>query len=184
LIFDNVEDHKILEQLWPASTNGSVIITCRSQSVATKQTTDVMHLDCFAPETGTEVLLSLTGLKPSNEEDAAAARELCELLGGFPLAMVQISEFINERGYSYQELLPVYKRSAAKIFARSSVPLQYEHTLNTVWDVSFQTLSVEGKILLNVLVFFDPDVIPEWLIANQKAHITEPSLSFLLDDFE
>ncbi|CAG7949070.1 unnamed protein product [Penicillium nalgiovense] len=184
LIFDNVEDHKILEQLWPASTNGSVIITCRSHSVATKRTTDLIHLQSFTAETGTQVLFSLTGLKPSSEEDAAAARELCELLDGFPLAMVQISEFINERGYSYQELLPVYKKSAAKIFARSAVPLQYEHTLNTVWDVSFQSLSTEGKILLNMLAFFDPDAIPEWLLSNPRANITEPRLSFLLDDFE
>jgi hypothetical protein len=184
LIFDNVEDHKILEQLWPASTNGSVIITCRSHSVATKRTADLIHLQCFTAETGTQVLFSLTGLKPSSEEDAAAARELCELLDGFPLAMVQISEFINERGYSYQELLPIYKKSAAKIFARSAVPLQYEHTLNTVWDVSFQSLFTEGMILLNILAFFDPDAIPEWLLSNPRADITEPRLSFLLDDFE
>lgn len=184
LIFDNVEDHQILEQLWPASTNGSVIITCRSHSIAMKRTTEVMHLQCFAAGAGIEVLFSLTGLQPSSEDDAAAARELCQLLGGFPLAMVQIGEFINERGYSYQELLPLYKRSAAKIFARSVVPLQYEHTLNTVWDISFQSLSAEGKTLLNLLAFFDPDAMPEWLLSNPKANITEPCLSFLLDDFE
>ncbi|KAJ5782627.1 Tetratricopeptide-like helical [Penicillium paradoxum] len=113
-----------------------------------------------------------------------AAKELCQLLGGFPLAMVQIGEFMNERGYCYQELLPVYKRSAAKIFARSAVPLQYEHTLNTVWDISFKSLSTEGKILLNLLAFFDPDAVPECLLSNQKANITEPCLSFLLDDFD
>ncbi|KAJ5356660.1 Tetratricopeptide-like helical [Penicillium concentricum] len=129
LIFDNVEDHKILEQLWPASTNGSVIITCRSHSVATKRTTDLIDLQCFAAETGTEVLFSLTGLKPASEEDAAAAREL-------------------------------------------------------FWDVSFQSLSTEGKMLLNMLAFFDSDAIPEWLLSNPRANITEPCLSFLLDDFE
>ena len=184
LIFDNVENHEILEQIWPASPKGSVIITCRSQSVALKRTTEVMRLQCFAAETGLDVLYSLTGLQPSNENDASSARELCELLGGFPLAMVQISEFINDRGYSYLEFLPVFKKSAEKIFARSAAPMQYQHNLNTVWDLSFQKLSTESRTLLDILAFFDPDVIPEWILSNKKANITEPKLLFLLDDFE
>lgn len=34
LVFDNVEEHQLLDQIWPASNKGSVIITCRSQSLA------------------------------------------------------------------------------------------------------------------------------------------------------
>lgn len=184
MIFDNVEYHEMLEQIWPANTKGSVIITCRSQSVASKRTTEVMHLECFTFETGIEVLYSLTGLQPSSEDDAAAARELFRLLDGFPLAMVQISEFINDRGYSYQELLPIYKKSTEKIFARPGALVQYGHTLGTVWDISFQSLSTESRVLLNMLAFFDPDLIPEWILTNQRASITEPNLQFLFDDFK
>lgn len=184
LIFDNVENHEMLEQIWPASTKGSVIITCRSQSLAFKRTTEVMKLQCFAAKTGLVVLCSLTGLQPSNKDDDTAARELCELIGGFPLAMTQISEFINDRGYSYREFLPVYKRSAEKIFTRSAAPMQYEHTLDTVWNISFQKLSTESKALLDILAFFDPDSIPEWILSNEKADITHPRLLFLLDEME
>lgn len=184
LIFDNVEDHDMLEQIWPASTKGSVIITCRSKSLAFKRTTEVVDLGCFTAETGLEVLYSLTGRQPLNEDDAAAATELCELLGCFPLAMVQISEFINERGYSFLEFLPVYKKSAEKIFTRSAAPMQYEHTLNTVWSMSIQKLSIESRALLDILAFFDPDIIPEWVLSNKKACIAQPRLLFLMDDFE
>ena len=184
LVFDNVEDHDLLDQIWPASTNGSVIITCRSLSLAAKRATDVMHLRCFSTETGVEVLYSLTGLQPSSDSEAAAAKELFHLLGGLPLAMVQISEFINDRGYSYEELLPVYQKSANRIFARSGAPVQYEHTLDTVWNVSFECLSTESRALLNILAFFDPDLIPESILSNKRADITDPSLQFLFDDFE
>jgi hypothetical protein len=184
LVFDNVEHHEILEQIWPSSTKGSVIITCRSRSVASKRTTEMMHLQCFAAETGIEVLYSLTGFQPSSENEAAAARELFQLLDGFPLAMVQISEFMNDRGYSYEELLSIYKNPAERLFERSGTPMQYGHTLGTVWDVSFQSLPTESKALLNMVAFFDPDLIPEWVLTNQKAGITEPSLQFLFDDFE
>lgn len=184
LVFDNVENDEMLEQVWPASARGSVIITCRSQSLALKRTTEVMPLRCFASEIGTEVLYLLTGLQPSSEADAAAARELCELIDGFPLAMAQISEFMSDRGYSYQELLPVYKKSAEKIFTRTGAPVQYGHTLDTVWDVSFERLSKASRTLLNFLTFFDPDTIPEWIHSNKRANISEPSLQFLFDDFE
>jgi hypothetical protein len=184
LIFDNVEDHDMLEQIWPASTRGSIIITCRSKSLAFKRTTKVINLGCFTAEAGLEVLFSLTGRQPLNLDDATAARELCELLGGFPLAMVQIGEFINDRGYSYLEFLPVYKKSAEKIFKRSAAPMQYEHTLNTVWNMSIRKLSIESGALLDILAFFDPDNIPEWILSNKKACITQSRLLFLTDDFE
>lgn len=143
-----------------------------------------MHLQCFTINTGVEVLYSLTGVRPANENDEKAAKELLELLGGFPLALVHVSEFMSDRGYSYQEFLPLYRKSASKIYARAGVPLQYEHTLGTVWDISFQSLSTESKTLLNVLTFFDPDLIPEFILSNGRAGITEPSLQFLFDEFE
>ncbi|KAL1960258.1 hypothetical protein VTO42DRAFT_8801 [Malbranchea cinnamomea] len=184
LVFDNVQDHEILEPIWPASNKGTVIITCRSQATASKCAAEVMHLQCFPVERCVDVLYSLTGLQPLSEKDAAAAKELVRLLDGFPLAMVQISEFINNRGSSYEEFLPIFKRSAAKVFARTGTPLQYEHTMATVWDNSFQKLSFESRALLNILSFFDPGLIPESVVSNKSAGITEPSLQFLFDDFD
>lgn len=62
LVFDNVEDHDLLEQIWPASTKGSVVITCRSHSVASKRTTEMIHLQCFSAEIGADVFYKLAGL--------------------------------------------------------------------------------------------------------------------------
>lgn len=143
-----------------------------------------MHLQCFTTEAGLDAFYSITGLRPSNEADAIAANELLQLVGGLPLALVQISEFMNDRGYSYDELLPVYKRSAKRIFERVKAPVQYEHTLETVWEVSFERLPTESKRLLNVLTFFDPDLIPESILSNKMSDITEPDLQFLFDNFE
>lgn len=84
LIFDNVENHEFLEQMWMCSTHWM------------------------------------------------ADMELFQLLGGLPLAMVQISEFMNDRDYSCKELLPVYQKSAKRVFARSAGQVQYECTLDTV----------------------------------------------------
>ncbi|EFQ99406.1 hypothetical protein MGYG_02418 [Nannizzia gypsea CBS 118893] len=184
LIFDNVEENKLLDQIWPRNVQGSIIITCRSHKVASKRATEVINLPCFDAEKQVDVFYSLTGQQPKNETESAAATGLLRLLGGLPLAMAQVGEFMEDRGYSYEELFSIYQKSAKKIYARTPAPAEYEHTLNTVWEVSFQELSNESKTLLNLLSFFDPDFILESIISDRRAGITDPELEFLYDSFD
>ncbi|KAH0545465.1 hypothetical protein FGG08_000466 [Glutinoglossum americanum] len=170
LIFDNVDTIDLLLQVWPASDKGSILITTRSLSMASRHATDIMNLESFTTETGLEALYSLTGARPTADGDSAlAAKDICRLLGGLPLALVQISEFIRDRSYSYEEFLPIYQSSAAKVLARGKTPIEYNHTLSTVWDLSLQKLPQESKILQNLIAFFDPDRIEERLLTNPKA---------------
>jgi hypothetical protein len=83
-------------------------------------------------------------------------------------------------GYFYVVLL-VYKRPAENILPRLAMHSQNKHAPSTEWDLSFRYLSIEGKTLLNILAFFDPDAIPEWLLSNPKANATDPGLEFLSD---
>ncbi|KAI0861638.1 hypothetical protein F4860DRAFT_475715 [Xylaria cubensis] len=184
LIFDNVEDADLLEQIWPASTNASIIITTRSPSVANRRTTDVVALQCFEDDTGTDVLCALAGRKPATEEDTAAAREIIHLLGGLPLAMVQVSTFIIDRNCLYEEFLTLYKKSAVKVLARSKDPGEYDYNSLTAWDMSLEKLSGDARILQNVLAFFDPDLILERLIVDTKAKLSDDQLQFLFDEFD
>ncbi|KAJ3544311.1 hypothetical protein NM208_g3129 [Fusarium decemcellulare] len=184
LIFDNAENIDILDQIWPASDKGSIIVTTRSPTQASKRASDTLALQSFSTETGKQVLEFLTSLKPVDKEDEAAAQEICQLLGGLPLALVQISGFIQDRGYSYTEFLRIYKKSEEKIFAKSEKPVEYNDTVFTTWNISLQKLSEEATRLQNLLVFFDPDLIPERLITNIKAEIDDPDLEFLFDDFD
>lgn len=184
LVFDNVADDNVLEQIWPASPSASVIITTRSLSVASRRTTNILSLECFDGDAGPEVLYALTGNRPSCEKDMAAATEICHLLGGLPLAMNEASGFMGERGCSYEEFLWIYRKSAEKIFAKSKPPIEYKYTTLTTWDTSLERLSNESRILQNLLAFFDPDSILERLITDTKAGIIDARLGFLFDDFE
>ncbi|KAF4459225.1 hypothetical protein FALBO_14020, partial [Fusarium albosuccineum] len=67
---------------------------------------------------------------------------------------------------------------AEKIFAKSKKPVDYDDTVFTTWNISLQKLSEEATRLQNLLVFFNPDLIPEWLITNTKAEIDDPDLDF------
>ncbi|KAK7743150.1 hypothetical protein SLS53_004235 [Cytospora paraplurivora] len=184
LIFDNVEESDVLEQIWPASTNASVIITTRSPSVASRRSTNLLHLECFSNTPGAEVLCLLSGRQPTNDADVAAAAEITQLLGGLPLAIIQVSAFIRDRNCLYTEFLTLFHKSAQKVFARSKVPGEYGYTVETAWNMSIERLSPNAKVLLNVLAFFDPDLIPERLILETKANIDDEQLEFLFDEFD
>ena len=140
LIFDNVDKIDILLQVWPASTRGSILITTRSPGVASRRSNATMHLEPFAAQYGSAALYALTGFEGFSKEDTAAAEEICRLLGGLPLAIVQVSEFIRDRASPYTEFLALYQKSSAKILARGEVPLEYNHTLSTVWELSLHNL--------------------------------------------
>jgi hypothetical protein len=184
IIFDNVEDIQLLQQIWPTTARGSLIITTRSPSQASKRTANTLALQSFSEDPGREFLQSLTGQKPSDAQDEEALKEVCGLIGGLPLALMQISDFIRDRGYSYAEFLALYKKSAEKIYAKSGSPVEYNGTVLTTWDMSVDKLSEEATELQNLLAFFDPDAIPERLIANTKAEFDGTNFEFLLDEFE
>ncbi|KKO99275.1 hypothetical protein THAR02_08625 [Trichoderma harzianum] len=184
VIFDNVDKIELLDQIWPASDKGSIIITTRSPSLASKRVATTMALGCFSAEVGKDVLRSMTGIEPADDDNEAALGEICRFIGGLPLAMVQISDFTRDRGYSYAEFLRIYEKSAEKVLAKSEPPVAYDQTLLTTWDISLQKLSAEATRLQSLLVFFDPDLIPERLITNTKAGIEVMDLDFLFDDFE
>lgn len=85
--------------------------------MAAKRATNLLHLQSFGAQTGPETLCSLTGMVPTNDKVRGASEEICHLLGGLPLAIAQISEFIRNRGYSYEEFLTICRHSSAKIHA-------------------------------------------------------------------
>lgn len=184
LIFDNVEDITVVLPAWPSSSRGSILITTRSASVAFNRAPTVLHLKSFSPEAGEKALSKLTGLPATTYAEAAALSSICRFLGGLPLAVIQISQFIRGRGLSYEEFLSLYEKSAAKIHARGETPQEYSHTLSTVWAMSLEKLSPEAERLLSLLAFFDPDLIFERLLMNPRASLKDTYFDFFLDDFE
>lgn len=184
LIFDNVDKIDILLQVWPASTKGSILVTTRSPAVAAKRSNEIMHLKPFADQLAPEALYALTGYQGADNEDTTAAEEICRLLGGLPLAIVQVSEFIRDRVSSYTEFLALYQKSSSKILARAGVPLEYNHTLSTVWELSLHNLPQDSSTLQKMIAFFDPDAVEERLLTNTDAELGDVRLEFLSDEFE
>jgi len=78
----------------------------------------------------------------------------------------------------------MYRKHAERIFVKDQSQVDYDYTLNTVWDFSLRSLSSNASVLLNLLSLFDPDSIPKRLLVGTRAKIVEPRLKFLKDNFE
>lgn len=141
IVFDNVESIDLLLQMWPSNGKGSILITTRSSSVAWKRAANVIHLQSFEQNQGVRTLTTLTGITPFNDQERKAAETIIDQLGGLPLAIVQISDFIRDRQYSFSEFLPLYLSSAKRIIAKGEAPSEYSYTIGTVWEMSLQKLS-------------------------------------------
>ena len=186
LVFDDVDKIEILGQIWPASDRGSIIITTRSPWVASGRTTTTLALSSFSADTSGKVLRSLSGLEfADNKESAAAHTILCRWTSGLPLAVMQMSNFIRNRGSSYVETEKMLQdsESARKAYIRAEPPAEYDYTLTTVWNASLQGLSPEATALLHLFSWLDAAPVPERLITGKTAEVYGTPLKFALDTF-
>jgi hypothetical protein len=122
-------------------------------------------------EEGISLLLRLTG-RESDEDDVKQAPDVVRVLGRYPLAIAQMSGVILARDLSFNEFLELYseeteRREILGISEGQSASLRrYNQTLGTVWALDDLK---EGRALLQVISFLDPDSIPESLLEKNPA---------------
>lgn len=131
------------------------------------------------------MLLKAVGIdEASSSDDTQQGLAISRTFGGLPLALAQIGGFITQRKLALHEVLPLYSRYSTKLDARKAPGSDYEHTLSSVWDVSFERLTDSPTRLLSLLSFLDPDGIHEDILLRGAEGLDDESLSFLTDEFE
>ncbi|KAI1654070.1 hypothetical protein F4813DRAFT_399435, partial [Daldinia decipiens] len=185
-LFDNADDLQAIKIAWPGSSRGSILLTTRDFDVANNPAAQCLQVESFDDTEGSLMLLRQIGLDSSVAENIEYATVITQTLGGLPLALSQIGGFIAQRRLGLKDFLSLYERNATKIDARKTIKDDYEHTLNTVWDLSFQKLPSNSTRLLNMLVFFDPDAIDEaiFLEGSQTEFGIEEDFGFVADEMD
>ena len=180
ICFDNADEPKHLEAYWPVADRGSILITSRNPASARIQASGYpsrgRQVLPFSPEEGALLLASLiqdTGEGSEWEvpgpqdhpEQLLAAQKLASELGGLPLAINQMANYMLDTECSLEELVEMFSNlQDKKELLGTPAPafnMSYSHSLTTVWDLSFQNLNDNGRHLLEILSFLDPDSIPE-----------------------
>ncbi|KAH4311933.1 hypothetical protein HBI02_091210 [Parastagonospora nodorum] len=181
LIFDNIEDKDVLNDFWPRSARGSILLTTRHTAIA-DITTEKYELLPLTVEDGKKYLSSLLISMPTNH--LLDVEDVVNDLGGLPLALSQAAAYMKSTRRSCSQFRTTYreKRYASDINKKHGelVHQDYKLLLDTVFSISIGQLGPEAKRILSLMAFFDPDSIDDHLIAAGAKDFAD--LAFLEDD--
>ncbi|KAL6823409.1 P-loop containing nucleoside triphosphate hydrolase protein [Trichoderma camerunense] len=166
----------------PKTRNGSIVLTTRNRSLATKLTggyTHIIDVETMS-ETNALTLFERKMGSPLSPSDAGLAEDLVKALECIPLAISQAAAYIQARKprSSIEKYLAEFRKSERE----SMKLLKYEandigrdeETSNTVlrtWAMSFDHIRSRQQSaadLLSLMSFFDRQGIPEWVLKDFK----------------
>lgn len=172
LVFDDVDEAERLTWYFPASTKGSIIITSRRSDVWVPDSL-IIEVEPLKPQSGASILNSI-----SHQEDDDSARQISELCGGLPLAIVLAGVFIGENEISLAEYLQLckdrYDFQSLKVW--DLMPWHSEQSLKTIFNYTLALLSLDARNLVECMAFLNPDDIPEELFLRNIGHHWMPQL--------
>lgn len=184
LIFDNADDSSLLKHVWPNNSNGSVIITSRDANFALHFAARGVQIRPLDEATSVSLLLKILSIEEASSVNRERIHEIAGMFAGLPLALTQIGSFIAQRKLSLQDFPSYYKRNSLKIDSRKSKLSEYEHTLDSVWAMSLETLPNNAACLARLLSLFNPDSVKEEVLVRGCELVDDDLLSFLEDEME
>ncbi|KAI1087828.1 hypothetical protein F5B19DRAFT_46663 [Rostrohypoxylon terebratum] len=185
VIFDNIDSHAVLEDCWPVSQHGAVLVTTRDIVIATLPIDIGLEVNEFDIYEGATFLLHMTPKRRRVDEEIIPARQVSSDLGGLPLALNQMAALINARNYTIGEFYAIYMNHKHKLHKQKREGwkyLGYKHSLDTVWEISFTNLGDQARACLGVLSFFSADSIPSELFTTTDSSRLPEALSFCGDE--
>lgn len=183
LILDNADDLEIVYEFLPSLGDGHTLLTTRSQ--ATGPNIKGIELEKMGAEEGVLLLLRRAKLiaEDAAVEDAAhtdheAARTICRLVDGLPLALDQAAAYIEENRCSPAAYVKLFQTRRTNLLQRRGIfsKRDYPHSVATTWSLSFERVEEADPVAANLLrlcAFLHPDAIPEELITAGISELGE-----------
>src|SRR5450755_79546 len=193
LILDNADDLALARDFLPPSAGGHVLLTTRAQAMG--RFAHRLEVDILSTELGALFLLRRTGrlapdatLELAETAEQVCAKEMCEELGGLPLALDQAGAYIEETGCSLSDYQQRYQSRRAQLLQRRGglVP-DHPDAVTTTWSLAFEKVQQTNPAaadLLRLCAFLAPDAIPEEIItkgATDLGPVPEPVASDAVD---
>ncbi|MDR4926510.1 FxSxx-COOH system tetratricopeptide repeat protein [Peribacillus simplex] len=156
VVFDNLIEESKLETFLPPAFLGHVIVTTRKSNVSS--VLNPLNIDKFTRKDSIKFLLKRTKKEQEFEETCS---QLAELLGDLPLALEQAGAYIIQTGISINGYVDRFKKYRDKL-TRKGKPINYDYTLATTWEISFEEIDKKNPVALDFLylcAFLSPDEI-------------------------
>jgi hypothetical protein len=184
LIFDNLEDARLLERYVPENIRGGSIIVTTQHAHISPITNHFRKLELqpLSEDPGSSLFFGILERPPTDEEEEGVSKDICKWVGGLPLAIVTVAGYLKCSSSSSSEILASLQRSSMVWASSGSGAIRnYDKTLATVFDLALGQISEHSRHFLQILAFLSPHGIPEELLRHPH---TLPSLQFLNDEDE
>jgi hypothetical protein len=162
MVFDNADDVAVVRPFWPKSVRGSIIVTSRNPwDRGEGLSAHGIELRPFEADQGQAFLLSFLNISKDVgvlAPEMEAIHTLHDTFSGLALGLKVAAAFINQKHYSPSEFVRLYRRRN-EVVDIVGVP-GTEKTLETLWDVSIDSITSDATEILNTLAFLDPDRVP------------------------
>ncbi|KAB5585425.1 P-loop containing nucleoside triphosphate hydrolase protein [Coniochaeta sp. 2T2.1] len=175
------QGEKSLASYLPQNANGSIIITTRDRSLASRLTGHDRHLITVGPMSEADAVTLLERkLATLSDTDRLLAVDLVRSLDLVPLAISQAAAYIRKR--QPRTSLEKYLTEFRKGERRQTWLLQHEaddlrrdggasNSILTTWEISFEHIRrrrPSAAHLLSLMSFFDRQGIPEEVVSPSK----------------
>ncbi|MFD1529097.1 tetratricopeptide repeat protein, partial [Pseudonocardia aurantiaca] len=159
LVFDNVDEPRLIEPYLPAGRHGDVLITSRNP--AWRRLARPVVLPPLARHESVAYVLARSG-----DDDEEGADALAELVGDLPLALEQACAYVEQTGMPVPDYVRLFHGRRSNLLVREaggSGP-----TVATTWELAFERLgrrSPRAAAVLEVMAFLASDAIALDLLA-------------------
>ncbi|KAJ5090976.1 hypothetical protein N7532_009660 [Penicillium argentinense] len=176
VVFDNVEDLRLVASYWPRQfpQDSFIIITSRVSGISLRSgpLTDSVKVECFSEEDATEWFWSQIDTHDRDPAEKALATEIVKKVGCLPLAVNHMAAYIEGRSHSLSEFLYEFQRDDSIAIGQyvAGANISYEEqNLAKAWELSLSGLDDKAAELLDLLSLLDPDRIPLGLLDHFDA---------------
>jgi hypothetical protein len=188
LVFDNADESRLLLASWPHQGNGSVIVTSRNTHISQNLPLNIVTIpvDSLTEKQGEAFLRSRLSFQHAGERDGSLCQSLARRFHCWPLALRQLSAFMDESRTSEQEMWDLLEKTTdvdSKIYSYRDNSEPYECTLEAAWNAILSKLPDNSARLLNILSLLDPDKIPGQLFPRHGIS-QSGEFEFLTNEFE
>ena len=145
LVLDGTENADNLRQLLTIASGCGVLITTRRRTDAAGSWVDISPL----PLNEAQQLLQAWG--KTQVRDQAAGQQICELVGGLPLAVCLVGRYLYQTGETASEYLEWLKATPMEAleqgdFSQMSIRLLLKRSVNQVSESAQQVLAIAGLL--------------------------------------
>ncbi|KAL1925356.1 uncharacterized protein VTP21DRAFT_239 [Calcarisporiella thermophila] len=171
LLLDNV-DETTLKNIFNCLPRygGDILLTTREPIPLIRA--NIIRIEKLNEEEALSLLFHPDPINSINRNETRF-RNACKIvneLDYMPLAIVLARAFISNSGFSFLDYLAALQKHRGILFSFYNADDVYEHTLATVWNISFERIRVQDPAtvqILEICVFLQANSIPTCLFEKQ-----------------